>query len=77
MINMILETIGVMAVLALRLENTKTIVLTGMLTKLPQAQSVFKRMSQLYAVDFRIPQYAPYAAALGAILASEGLDRKN
>lgn len=76
-INMILETIGVMAVLALRLENTKTIVLTGMLTKLPQAQSVFKRMSQLYAVDFLIPPNAPYAAALGAILASEGLDRKD
>ncbi|WP_370777955.1 BadF/BadG/BcrA/BcrD ATPase family protein [Holdemania massiliensis] len=76
-INMILETIGVMAVLALRLENTKTIVLTGMLTKLPQAQSVFERMSQLYAVDFLIPPNAPYAAALGAILASEGLDRKD
>ena len=52
-------------------------VLTGMLTKLPQAQSVFKRLSQLYAVDFRIPQYAPYAAALGAVLAGEGLDRKD
>ena len=48
-----------------------------MLTKLPQAQSVFERMSQLYAVDFLIPPNAPYAAALGAILASEGLDRKD
>lgn len=76
-INMILETIGVMAILALRLENTKTIVLTGILTKLPQAQSVFERMSQLYAVDFLIPPNAPYAAALGAILVSEGLDRND
>lgn len=68
-INMILETIGVMAILALRRDTTQTIVLTGALTALPQAKPLYERMSQIYNVNFLIPTHAVYAAALGAVLA--------
>ena len=68
LINMILETIGVMAILAVRQDTTRTIVLTGALAVLPQAKPLYDRMSRIYNVNFLIPDHAPYAAALGAVL---------
>ena len=46
LINMILETIGVMAILAVRQDTTRTIVLTGALAVPPQAKPLYDRMSQ-------------------------------
>lgn len=43
---MILETIGVMAILAVRQDTTRTIVLTGALAVLPQAKPLYDRMSR-------------------------------
>lgn len=72
LLNLIFQTIGMLAIFALRQEPIKNIVLTGALTELPQASEIFKMMSELYHVSFMIPPHAPYATAIGAVSLAEG-----
>lgn len=73
-INLIFETIGVMAVLAARNEDVKDVVLTGNLTHVPQVHPIFERLSTLFGINFHIPTYAEYATAVGAVLVSPQVD---
>lgn len=76
-INLIFETIGVMAVLAARNEEVRDVVLTGNLTGVPQAPEIFKRLASLFEVNFHMPTYAEYATAVGAVFASCNQVQKN
>lgn len=67
-INLVFQTIGVIAVFASRMENTKNIVLTGNLTHVPQIHEIFDIMAKLYDVKFIIPEHSEYATATGAAL---------
>ena len=67
-INMIFQTIGMMAVFMARNDNIKDIVLTGTLTTLPQAPANFAAVSNVCDVNFIIPQNAVYATAIGAAI---------
>ena len=68
LINMIYETIGMMAVFNSRMHGTKDIVLTGNLTQLAQAPAVFKTLSDMFNVNFMIPAQAQYSTVIGAAL---------
>lgn len=70
-INLVFQTIGVIAVFASRMEGTKNIVLTGNLTHVPQIHDIFDVMAQLYGVKFVIPEYSEYATATGAALMAQ------
>lgn len=65
-INMIFETIGLLAAFATKNDRIRTVVLTGNLTMLPQAQGVFTAISSAYDTKFIIPRDAAYATAIGA-----------
>ncbi len=67
-INLVFQTIGVMAVFTSRNAATNNIVLTGNLTNVTQAHEIFKNVQTLYGVNFIIPEYAEYATATGAAL---------
>lgn len=67
-INLVFQTIGVLAVFASRMENTRNIVLTGNLTHVPQVHQIFNVLAQLYDVEFMIPEHSEYATATGAAL---------
>lgn len=67
-INTIFETVGMMAVFACKNDTIKTVVLTGALTALPQAPSVFESLRRLTGVEFIIPENAMYSTAMGAAL---------
>lgn len=73
-INLVFETIGMLAVFATRMEHVKDVVLTGNLTNVPQAKAVFHKLSTLFNVNFIIPDNAEFATAVGAaaICASNG-----
>jgi type II pantothenate kinase len=66
LINMIFESIGMMAVFATLNDDIRDIILTGALSLIAQAKTVFKGLEVLYPVRFHIPQNAIYATALGA-----------
>lgn len=71
-INMVLQTIGTLTVFACRACNCKTAVLTGALTTLNQAAPAFQFFSELYGIEFIIPENATFATCIGAAL--EGLN---
>jgi type II pantothenate kinase len=68
-INLVCQTVGVTAMSAGRASGIGEIVLTGRLTKIPQAAQVFTGLTNLYGITFIVPQYAEFATAIGAALA--------
>ena len=67
-LNMVYESIGMLAVFASRHKNVSKVVLTGNLSILPQAEEVFESLSNMFKVDFTVPELANYATAIGAAL---------
>jgi type II pantothenate kinase len=65
-INLVFQTIGMVAVFASRADQTEDIILTGNLTNVPQAAEIFDRLGQLFNLNFMIPPQAEYATATGA-----------
>lgn len=68
-INLVFQTIGMMAIFATRIDQTKDIVLTGNLTNVPQSHEIFKQLGELFNVNFITPVNAEYATAAGAAIA--------
>lgn len=68
LMNMIYETIGMMAVFNSRMHNTNDVVLTGNLTQTPQASVAFATLSEMFNVNFVIPERAQYSTVIGAAL---------
>mgnify|MGYP002337326080 CR=1 FL=1 len=75
LVNLVLQAIGTMSVLACRTCGTNTVVLTGALTMLPPAHETFELFTQLYGVEYIIPENATFATAIGAALYSMRRDR--
>ena len=67
-VNLVLQAIGTMTVLASRCCDTKTVVLTGSMTTLPQAEENFRNFEKLYGIHYIIPENATFATAIGAAL---------
>ena len=67
-INLVLQAIGTMTVLACRCCESKTVVLTGSVTTLDQAKSNFEKFENLYGIHYIIPENATFATAIGAAL---------
>ncbi len=71
-INLVFQTIGMMAIFASRNEKVNDIVLTGNLTNVPQAKKIFDELTALFGINFHIPDHAEYATALGGALVPPG-----
>ena len=69
-VNMVLEAIGTMTVLACQCCDAKTVVLTGSMTTLTQAEANFRNFERLYGIHYIIPENATFATAIGAGLCS-------
>ena len=67
-INMIFQTIGMMAVFAARNDSIKDVVLTGSLSVFPQAKDVFTAIAAISGIRFLIPPDSVFATAIGAAL---------
>ncbi len=67
-LNLTFQTIGMMAVFATRNDTIKDVVLTGMLSVMPQLEGIFAGLEQLHDLNFIIPEHAIYATAIGAAL---------
>ena len=69
-VNLVLQAIGTMTVLACRCCGTKTAALIGSMTTLPQVEENFRNFERLYGIHYIIPQNATFATAIGAALYS-------
>lgn len=69
-VNLVLQAIGTMTVLACRCCGTDAVVLTGSMTTLDQAGPAFQVFEKLYGIHYIIPENATFATAIGAALHS-------
>lgn len=69
-VNLVLQAIGTMTVLACQCCQTRTVVLTGSMTSLPQVKTNFENFEKLYGIHYIIPENASFATAIGAGLYS-------
>ncbi len=67
-VNLVFETIGMMAVFAARGEGVRDIVLTGRLAEEEAARPIFKSLSEMFSLNFIIPDSARYGTVIGAAL---------
>lgn len=67
-LNMVFETVGMLALFAARSRGVKDIVLTGNLTGVPYAKTVFETLSTMFHVNFIIPPNAQFATVIGTAL---------
>lgn len=68
LINMIFETIGMMAIFAARAYHVANIVLTGNLSAYPTCRATFENLSKMFSVNFIIPEASRFATVIGAAL---------
>ena len=71
-VNLVLQAIGTMTVLACQCCDTKTVVLTGSMTTLDQVKPNFENFEKLYGIHYIVPENATFATAIGAGLCSLG-----
>ncbi len=67
-INLVFQTIGMIAIFATRIDHTRDVILTGNLTNVPQSHEIFVRLGELFDVNFITPPSAEYATAAGAAI---------
>ena len=67
-VNMVAETIGMMAIFAARNFSIKNIVLTGNLTGIVPIRKIFQNLTDVFDVNFIIPQNAQFGTVIGAAL---------
>lgn len=75
LINMIFEAVGMQAVFAARGYGVRDVVLTGNLTTIPQAKSVFGALNRLFNINFIIPPKSQFATVIGAALAARPMEK--
>ncbi len=68
LINMVFETVGMMAVFAARQYGIKDIVLTGNLTSMSQAKDVAEMFNKHFDVNMVIPDDAQFSTVIGAAI---------
>ena len=66
--NMVYETIGMMAVFAARGRGIRDIVLTGNLAVTRFASRIFPRLSEIFGLNFIVPESAQFATVIGTAL---------
>ncbi len=67
-INMVFETIAMVARFAAMSYGLRDIILTGNLTTLKQAEGIFKSLNSMFDLNFMIPENAQFGTVIGAAL---------
>ena len=70
-VNMVAETIAMMAIFSARAHNLTDIVLTGNLTSIAPIREVFQGLEHNFGVRFIIPELAQFGTVIGAALCEE------
>ncbi len=69
-VNLVLQAIGTMTVLACQCCGAQTVVVTGSMTTLDQVKPNFENFEKLYGIHYIVPENATFATAIGAGLCS-------
>ncbi|MEG1594091.1 MAG: pantothenate kinase [Oscillibacter sp.] len=69
-VNLVLQAIGTMTVLACQSCGSNSVILTGSMTTLSQVEEAFQLFERLYGIHYVVPENATFATAIGAALCS-------
>ena len=69
-VNLVLQAIGTMTVLACQSCRTNTVIVIGSMTTLDQAAENFRVFESIYGIHYILPENATFATAIGAGLCS-------
>lgn len=72
LVNLVLQAVGSMAVIACGGHGVKTVIVTGAASRVPLAPPVYAHFQRVYGIEFILPQNAELATAIGAVLIAEG-----
>ncbi len=75
-VNMVFETIGMMAAFSLKNDKIKEVVLIGNIVTIPRVNKILKRIGELQNISFITPKNAEFGVAIGAIKQIKLLKRK-
>jgi type II pantothenate kinase len=67
-LNMVFETVGMVAYFAAKGRGVKDIIMTGNLTTSPLCAKISKRLSEMFHVNFCIPERAQFGTVIGTAL---------
>jgi len=67
-VNLVFQSVGTASVLSARLMGLTDVIVTGNLTQLSAGKKVLQGFSELYNINFVVPELAEYATAVGAAL---------
>ena len=67
-VNMVFETIAMVARFAAKSYGLRDIVLTGNLTSLKQAPAIFAGLNAMFDLNFMIPENSQFGTVIGAAL---------
>lgn len=71
-VNLVCQTVGMIAKGAAGETGHDIVVLVGKLAEFPASSSVFKKLSELYGLEYRIAPNASFATAVGAAVEAGG-----
>lgn len=67
-VNLVFQSVGTASVLSARLMGLTDVIITGNLAQLSTGKKVLQGFSDLYKINFVVPELAEYATAVGAAL---------
>lgn len=70
-LNMVIETIGMMAAFAVQNQTCKEVVLIGNIITFPKVEEILKKIETIQNIKFIVPQHAEFGTILGAIQKSD------
>ncbi len=68
LINMIFESVAMLALFASRDKKINKIVMTGNMTTIPQAREIFSALTNTFEAEFMLPHNSQFATVIGAAL---------
>ena len=74
-LNMVFETVGMLAVFASRAKGRVPVVLTGNLTSVSYAKEAFRGLSEMFGIEFLIPENAQFGTVIGTALGGLNIEK--
>ena len=74
-LNMVFETVGMLALFAARAKDNAPVVLTGNLTTVSYAKEAFATLSSMFGIKFIIPENSQFGTVIGTALGGLGIEK--
>jgi type II pantothenate kinase len=71
LVNMVFESVAMLAIFAARNKKLQNIVVTGNMTNIPQAKEILTTLNNTYETTFLLPEHAQYATVIGTALCGD------